>query len=107
MKVEKEAKQSQRPVSKAKYFDFANLKKKNWNLREYTDYQEWSNFLSLQDLTFENLVREFYSSMRIKEKKKEKTLITTVKGVEIKITKEFLSKALRIPNEDNEFFFPS
>ena len=45
--------------------------------------------------------------MRIKEKKKEKTLITTVKGVEIKITKEFLSKALRIPNEDNEFFFPS
>ena len=45
--------------------------------------------------------------MRIKEKKKEKILTTTVKGVEIKITKEFISKALRIPNEGNEFFFPS
>ena len=107
IKAEKEAKQSQRPVSKAKYFDFADLKKKNWNLREYPDSQEWSNFVSLQDLTFENLVREFYSSMKIKEKNKEKTLITTVKGVEIKITKEFLSKALRIPDEGNELFFPS
>ncbi|AES97256.1 hypothetical protein MTR_5g047870 [Medicago truncatula] len=106
-KAEKEAKQSQRPVSKAKYFDFADLKKKNWNLREYTDSQDWSCFVSLQDLTFENLVREFYSSMKIKEKKKEKILISTVKGVEIKITKDFLSKALRIPNEGNELFFPS
>ena len=35
MKVEKETKQSLRPVSKAKYFDFVDLKKKNWNLREY------------------------------------------------------------------------
>ncbi|XP_039683064.1 uncharacterized protein [Medicago truncatula] len=106
-KAEMEAKQSQRPVSKAKYFDFADLKKKNWNLREYTDSQDWSNFVSLQDLTFENLVREFYSTMKIKEKKKEKILISTVKGVEIKITKDFLSKALRIPNEGNELFFPS
>jgi len=32
---------------------------------------------------------------------------TIVKGVEIKITKEFLSKALRIPNEGNELFFLS
>jgi hypothetical protein len=107
MKAEKEAKQSQRPVSRAKYFDFVDLKKKNWNLREYTDSQEWTHFVSLQDLTFEDLVREFYSSMRIKDKKNEKILITTVKGVEIKITKEFLSKALRIPNEGNELFFPS
>ena len=107
MKVEKEAKQSQRPVSKAKYFDFADLKKKNWNLRDYTDSQELSNFVSLQYLTSENLVREFYSSMRIMEKKKEKILTTTIKGVEIKITKEFLSKALRIPNEGNELFFPN
>lgn len=107
MKAEKEAKLSQRPVSKAKYFDFADLKKKGWNLREYTDSQEWSSFVSLQDLTFEDLVRVFYSSMRIKEKKKEKILTTTVKGVEIIIIKEFLSKALRIPNEGNELFFPS
>jgi len=106
MKAEKEAKQAQRPVSKAKYFDFADLKKKNWNLREYTDSQEWTNFVSLQDLTFENLVREFYGSMRIKEKD-EKILTTIVKGVKIKITNEFLSKALRIPNEGNELFFPS
>jgi len=107
MKAEKEAKQSQRPVSKAKYFNFADLKKKNWNLREYTDSQELTNFVSLQDLTFENLVRELYGSIRIKENKDEKILTTTVKGVKIKITKEFLSKALRIPNEGNELFFPS
>jgi len=74
MKAEKEAKLSQSPVSKAKYFDFADLKKKGWNLREYIDSQEWSSFVSLQDLTFEKLVREFYGSMRIKEKKKEKIL---------------------------------
>jgi len=63
--------------------------------------------VSLQDLTFENLVREFYGSMRIKENKDEKILTTTVKDVKIKITKEFLSKALRIPNEGNALFFPS
>jgi len=106
-KAEKEAKQFQISVNKAKYFDFADLKKKNWNLREYTNSQEWTNFVSLQDLTFENLVREFYGSIRIKENKDEKILTTTVKGVKIKITKEFLSKALRIPNEGNELFFPS
>jgi len=107
MKAEKEAQQSLRPVSKAKYFDFADLKKKNWNLREYTDSQEWTNFVSFQDLTFENLVREFYGSMRIKENKHEKILTTTIKGVKIKITTKYLSKALRIPNEGNELFFPS
>ena len=45
--------------------------------------------------------------MRIKENKDGKILTTTVKGVKIKITKEFLSKALRIPNEGNELFLPS
>jgi len=36
--------------------------------------------------------------MTVKEKKHEKFLITTIKGMEIKVTEDFLSKAFKIHN---------
>jgi len=45
--------------------------------------------------------------MTVKEKKHEKFLITTIKGMEIKVTEDFLSKAFKIHNEDNMIFFNS
>jgi len=61
--------------------------------------------VSTQEPTFENLVREFYASMRVKEKNEEKFLVSTVKGVKIQVTQDdFLSKFLNIPNEGNQLF---
>jgi len=107
IRAQKVRKLALRPVSRSKYFDFASLKKKGWNLRECPDSQGWSSFVSLQKFTFQDLVREFYASTTIKEKKEEKFLITAVKGMKIKNTQEFLSKALKIPNEGNKLFFNS
>jgi hypothetical protein len=94
LRAQKAKKVDLRPISRAKYFDFASLKTKGWNLREYTDSQGWSNFISLQEHTYEDLLREFYANMTVKEKKNEneKFLISTVKGVQIKVTQDFLSK---------------
>jgi len=100
---------SLRPMSRSKFFDFENSKNKWWNLKEYTDPQGWSNFMTLQEHTYEDLVREFYNNLSIKEKKdaNEKFLISSVKGVEIKVTQDFLSEALKIPNEGNKLFLSS
>jgi hypothetical protein len=64
-----------------------------------------SGFVSLQELIYPEIVRNFYTAMRIKEKVGKISLVSTVKGVKIKITQGTLSKALRIHNEGNELFF--
>jgi len=104
LRAQKAEKVSLRPISRAKYFDFASLKTRGWNLREYADSQGWSSFVSLQEHTYEDLVREFYANMTVKEKKNEneKFLISSVKGVQIKVT-----QALQISNEGNRLFFKS
>jgi len=97
LNAQKAEKMALRPVSRAKYFDFESLKTKRWNLREYIDPQGWSGFVSLQCQTFEDMVKN-------EEKNEEKFLETTVKGVRIKVTQEFLSRVLNIPNEGNQLF---
>jgi len=63
-----------RPISRAKFFDFENLKTKGWDLRKFTDPQGWSDFLS-------------------------KAL-----NIKVTITQESLSKALNIPNKGNQLY---
>jgi hypothetical protein len=58
-----------RPLSRAKYFDYESLKTKGWNIEEFIDPQGWSGFVSTQEQTFEDLVKEFYASMRVKGEK--------------------------------------
>jgi len=82
------------PLSRAKYFDFESLKTKGWNLGKFRDPQGWSEFVSTQDQTYEDLVRELYASMRVKEEKGEKFLESTVKGVKFQITQDSLSSIL-------------
>jgi len=93
-----------RPISRAKFFDFENLKTKGLDLRKFTDPQGWSDFLSTEESTFEDLVNEFYGHMVVKEKKEEKVLVSSVKGVKVTITQESLSKALNIPNKGNQLY---
>jgi len=93
-----------RPLSRAKYFDFESLKTKGWNLGEFTDPQGWSEFVSTQEQTFEDLVKEFYASMRVKEENGEKFLESTVKGVKFQVTQDSLSNTLSIPNQGNQLF---
>ena len=91
-------------MSRAKFFDFENLKTKGWDLRKFTDPQGWLDFVSTEESTFEDLVKEFYGHMTIKEKKEEKVLVSSVKGVKVTITQESLSKALNIPNKGNQLY---
>ena len=56
-------------MSRSKYFYFESLKTKGWNLKEYIDSQGWSSFVSLQEHTYESLVREFYTNLAVKDKK--------------------------------------
>ncbi|KEH15728.1 hypothetical protein MTR_0611s0030, partial [Medicago truncatula] len=95
-----------RPMSRTKYFEFESLETKGWNLKKFTDPQGWTNFVSLQEHTYEDLVREFYTNLSVKQKKNENEnyLISSVKGVQITITQDFLSEALNIPNEGNKLF---
>jgi len=90
-----------RPISRAKFFDFENLKTKGWDLGKFTDPQGWSDFVSIEKSTFEDLVKEH---MNVKEKKEEKVLVSSVKGVKVTITQESLSKALNIPNKGNQLY---
>jgi len=41
LRAQKVEKMVLRPISREKYFDFASLKTKGWNLKEYTDFQGW------------------------------------------------------------------
>jgi len=86
LKAQNVEKMAFRPISIAKFFDFENLKTKGWDLRKFTDPQGWSAFLSTEESTFEDLVKEFYGHMAVKEKKEEKVLVSSVKGVKITIT---------------------
>jgi len=86
-----------RPISRAKNFDFESVKTKRWNLREFTNPQRWSGFVSTEEPTFGDLVKELYGHVTVKEKNEEKFIVSTAKGVKIKMTQEFLSKALNIP----------
>jgi len=73
-------------MSRTKYFEFDSLETKGWNLKKFTDPQGWTDFVSLQEHTYEGLVREFYTNLSVKQKKNEDEnfLISFVKGVEIK-----------------------
>ncbi|KEH38062.1 hypothetical protein MTR_2g460520 [Medicago truncatula] len=98
LKIQSIEKMANRPISRAKYFDFESLKTKGWNLKKFTDPQCWSSFFSTQcqtfpDLTFPDLV---------KEQNEEKFLKSTVKGVRIQVSHNFLSDILNIPNEGNK-----
>ncbi|XP_039682976.1 DNA ligase 1-like [Medicago truncatula] len=101
LKASRTEKIALRPMSRTKYFNLESLETKAWNLKEFTEPQGWTDFVTLQEHTYENLVREFYTNLSVKEKKNvnEKFLISSVKGVKIKVTQEFLSEALKIPNE--------
>jgi len=52
----------------------------------YTYAQGWISFLGLQELTYSELVKILYNSMRIKEKDGQKTLICIAKGVKITLS---------------------
>jgi len=75
-------------------------------LKEFTEPQGWTSFVTLQEHTYEGLVREFYTNLSVKEMKNvnEKFLISSVKGVKIEVTQEFLSQALNIPNKGKRLF---
>jgi len=106
LKAQRADKIAFRPMSKSKYFEFESFETKGWDLKKFTDPQGWTDFVSLQEHTYEGLVREFYTNLIMKQKKKENEncLISSVKGVQITVTQEFLSEALRIPNEGNKLF---
>jgi hypothetical protein len=104
LKVQNLEKMAARPLSRAKFFDFESLKTKGWNLEVFTDPQGWSGFVSTQEPTFEDLVKEFYASMRVKEEKGEKFLESTVKGVKFQVTQDSLSNILNIPNQGKQLF---
>jgi len=61
IRAQKAEKVALRPMSKTKYFEFESLETKGWNLKKFTDPQGWTNFVSLQEHTYEDLVREFYT----------------------------------------------
>jgi len=106
IRAQKAEKIALRPISRTTYFEFESLETKGWNLKKFTDPQGCTNFVTLQEHTYEHLVREFYTNLSVKEKKNvnEKFLISSVKGVKIEVTQEFLSQVLNIPNEDRRMF---
>jgi len=63
-----------RPMSRSKYFEFESLKTKGWDLKKFTDPQGWTDFVSLQEHTYEGLVRELYTNLIVKQKKKENVI---------------------------------
>jgi len=93
-----------RTISRAKYFDLESLKTKGWDPKEFMDPQGWSDFVPTEESTFEDLVKELYAHMSVKEKNEEKVLVSSVKGVKVTITRESLSKALKIPNKGNQLY---
>ncbi|XP_024626571.1 nucleolin-like [Medicago truncatula] len=101
LKTSRAEKIALRPMSRTKYFNLESLETKAWNMKEFTEPQGWTNFITLQEHTYEDLVREFYTNLSVQEKKNgnEKFLISSVKGVKIKMTQEFVSEAFKIPNE--------
>ncbi|KEH27935.1 hypothetical protein MTR_5g049740 [Medicago truncatula] len=104
LKIQSIEKMANRPISRAKYFDFESLKTKGWNMKKFTDPQDWSSFVSTQCQTFPDLVKEFYVNMTVKEHNEEKFLESTVKGVRIQVSQNLLSDILKIPNEGNELY---
>jgi len=104
LKAQNAEKMTLRPISRAKYFDFKSLKTKGWNLKEFTNPQSWSSFVSTQCQTFSSLEREFYTNMTVKELNEEKFLESTIKGVRIQVSQNFLSDVLNTPNEGNELY---
>ena len=64
-RAQKAEKIALRPISRTKYFDLESLKSKTWNLKEFTEPQGWTSFVTLQEHTYEGLVREFYTNVPI------------------------------------------
>ena len=104
LKTQSVEKMAFRPISRAKYFDFESLETKGWNLKEFTDPQGWSGFVSTQCKTFASLVKEFYANMLVKEQNGEKFLESTIKGVRILVSQNSLSNTLNIPNKGNQLY---
>lgn len=106
LKASRAEKIALRPMCRTKYFNLESLETKAWNMKEFTEPQGWTNFITLQEHTYEDLVREFYTNLSVQEKKNgnEKFLISSVKGVKIKMTQEFVSEAFKIPNEGNQLY---
>ena len=46
-----------RQMSRSKYFEFDSLETKGWDMKKFTDPQGWTNFVSLQEHNYEELVR--------------------------------------------------
>jgi len=102
LKTQSVEKMAFKPISRAKYFDFESLETKGWNLKEFTDPQGWSGFVSTQCKTFASLVKELYANMTVKEHNEEKFLESIVKGVRIHVSQNFLSNVLNIANKGNQ-----
>jgi len=81
-------------MSRSKYFEFDSLESKGWDLKKFTDPQGWTNFVSLQEHTYEELVIEFYTNLFVKQMKRENKnfLISYVKRVQITVTQDFQMK---------------
>nr|XP_012574239.1 proline-rich receptor-like protein kinase PERK9 [Cicer arietinum] len=93
---------AQRPVEIGRVFVFDNLVVDDNVVQHHTDALGWTSFLKISESYYPDVVRAFYCNAKTFADKS--LIISTIKGVEIKLTPNILASILQLPKEDPSVF---
>nr|XP_004490842.1 uncharacterized protein LOC101508725 [Cicer arietinum] len=93
---------AQRPIGIGRIFVFDNLVVDGNAVQHHTDVLGWTSFLKISESYFPDVVRAFYCNAKTFADKS--LLISTIKGVEIKLTPDILATILQLPTEGPSVF---
>nr|XP_004515144.1 uncharacterized protein LOC101494360 [Cicer arietinum] len=79
-----------------------NLKKNGNAVQHHTDVLGWTSFLRISESYFPDVVRAFYYNAKTFADKS--LIISTIKGVEIKLTPDILATILQLPTKGPSVF---
>nr|XP_004488624.1 uncharacterized protein PB18E9.04c-like [Cicer arietinum] len=93
---------AQRPVGIGGVFVFDNLVVDGNAVQHHTDVLGWTSFLKISESYFPDVVHAFYCNAKTFPDKS--LFISTIKGVEIRLTPDILANILQLPTEGPSVF---
>ncbi|CAJ2648354.1 unnamed protein product [Trifolium pratense] len=83
-----------KPVASGRVYDFEEIAKGGVDLLKFVEPQGWTKFFQMKDTTMPLLVQAFYFNAKVHPDKD--LIISNIKGVEIHVTADSISKLLEV-----------
>ncbi|XP_045809814.1 uncharacterized protein LOC123904167 [Trifolium pratense] len=83
-----------KPVASGRIYDFEEIAKGGVDLLKFVEPQGWTKFFQMKDTTMPLLVQAFYFNAKVHPDKD--LIISNIKGVEIHVTADSISKLLEV-----------